>query len=364
MSYDSALAQWTTQTGATAPPTVDRVISADAAGLDPSLVDTARAWWIRACMAVVVLGFVAMAALEFTQPAYMRNGRSVAAILPIASMLMCMRWIRVRELGKQMLVRALVWSTLVIGVLLSTFGFHPFATCGIPISLGAGAALLLLDGKGLGVSSAQFRPTAFRNHLLIALVLATADAQTLLFSAAVQLGSGYDPLLTLRDTLPSLACGGLMAAAVVGIYKLRTWALLLNLVANVGIAYLAMSGVIGLSLPVASALAATATVQLLLPVPILAAALGDPLRDRSPLGRYGGLALRVSIVLVMLAGCVGRAMPETIDDGLGFIVWRTGWAEDHRNYIRGSSGGVYRPAAVRRGAAVRLRAPRPPAADP
>lgn len=359
MSYEAALSQWTDQTAQAGCPPEDSVRRSLETVGDPRMLSAGRVWGVRACLGVVVAGFVAMAGLEVVHEA--RGGRVFAVLLPIVSLMLAARWLRDRELGKQMMVRALVWSALVIGVLVSVFGLEDYAWTGVPMSAGAGLALLLMEGRGLGLRSSSFRPTAFRGHLLIALVLATADAQTLLFSMALKFGvrgqqvlrslevgarhggSAWeviaDPGLwgsVLSETLPLMACGVVMVAAVVGIYRLRTWALLLNLVANIGIAYLAMSGVIGLTLPVAAALATTATMQLMLPVPILAAALGDELRDRQPWGKYGVPAVKVGLISMILVGVFGPTVPERVQEGSGYVVVRTGWVErTHRTRTRG-----------------------------
>ncbi len=339
MSYDTALAQWKTRTEATNPPPEDVVCTAHRAGVDPQIVSVARAWWIRGCLGVVSSAFVAMAVIESTHESPAQGGRAFAVSLPIISLMFAMRWLRVRELGKQMMARALVWSSLVIGVLISVVGVPVYDVVGVPVSLGAGAALLLMGGRGLGVNSPSFRPAAFRSHLLIALVLATADAQTLLFSLSLKLGVFGQQVLAgnhLRwdhvasQTLPLMACSAVMVGAVLGIYRLRTWALLLNLVANIGIAYFAMSGAIGLTLPVATALATTAMMQLMLPVPILAAALGDRLRDRRPWGRFGAPAVKLGLAMMMLIGAMGPMVPEQIREGSGYLVVRTGWVERTR----------------------------------
>ncbi|MEX1368329.1 MAG: hypothetical protein AB1Z98_34680 [Nannocystaceae bacterium] len=334
MTYEQAMSAWKGETAATEPPALARIEALHRTGADPTVVSPRRALAIRVSLGLALAGTAGMIVLE--QLAVMsatRSGRSLAVLLPIAALLVVMRWLRSRDLAKQMMVRALVWSTLVIGTIVSVFGHSNYALVGPPIALGSGLALLLLGNRGLGITSRSFQPIAYRNHLLLALVLATADAGTLLFGAAMQLGTflhnGRIGYLVLG--LPTLGCGLLMAVAVFGIYRLRTWALVLNLLANLGIAYVAMSGYLGLTIPVATALATTATFQLLLPVPILAAALGDPLRDRSPLGRMGGRALTLGLLAMIALGVCG----PVLGNGL-YSQWRTGWVERvHRTWVRG-----------------------------
>ncbi len=344
MSYDAALEAWKVQTAAVTPGPVEPVLRSVRQSRDPQLVSGWRVWLVRACLGTVVASFCALAFVEAYQvPMHVRAGRGPAVVLPIASMILAMVWLRYRDLAKQMMVRALVWSVLVIGLLIAVFGLPQFAMVGSFIAVPAGFALLAMGGQELGVTSQSFRPTAFRSHLTIALVMAMADAQTLVFPAVLKLGgllqqaaAGYEVSwgVGIAAVVPVLLCGGIMAIAVLGIYRLATWALLLNLVANIGIAYVAMSGAIGLTLPVATALATTALVQLMLPVPILAAALGDRLRDRRPWGRWGRPAAIVAIIGMMLVSTFGPLVPSTITDPPGYIVVRTGWVEGARRSWR------------------------------
>ncbi len=333
MSYEHAMEQWKSETAATPPPPISRIDTLHRMGADPVVVSPLRAMAIRAMLSVAILGFVGMALIEqlLMQP-YMRSGRSFAVAVPIATLLLAMAWLRRQDLAKQMMVRALGWSTLVIGTIISAFGLTEYCMVGPFIALGSGAALLLMGNRGLGVTSRSFQPIAYRNHLQLALVMATADAGTLLFGAAMQVGifvqKGTIEYLYLG--IPTLLCGLIMAIAVWGIYRLRTWALVLNILANLGIAYVALSGYLGLTIPVAAALAATATMQLILPVPILAVALGDPLRDRSPLGRLGGHALKLGLLAMMAFSVVAPTQ--------GGIHWifRSGWVERvQRTWVRG-----------------------------
>lgn len=337
-AYEAAVDQWKASTAETAAPPIEAVASRLAGLADPEVVSPRRALAVGLSLAVVIAGFLGMAVLESVAPIYSLSpwsGRSVAVILPIAALAVAITWVRRRDLAAQMMVRALAWSALVIGCIISVFGRGVFNLMGPFIVMGAGTALLLLGGRGLGMSSPLFRPLAFRNHLLLALVLATADAGTLLFGATMQIGMGVGrgSIEYLVMGVPTMICGLVMAAAVGGIYRLRTWALVLNLFANVAIAFLAMSGYLGLTIPVATALAATATIQLLLPVPILAAALGDPLRDRRPLGKLGAPAMRIGLVVLMVVGVLGPLAPHQIGP---FTIWREGWvASAQRTWVRG-----------------------------
>lgn len=325
-----------------APPAYELVARQLRAGLDAELLSKRRARWIRAALFLAALGFFAMAIVdEWFAPLSQRGtGRVFACALPIAMLWWVHTRLRRRHLGSQMLVRAVLWSNLVIGLLVAVWGYTVFAPTGSVIAIGSGTALLIMGGRGLGVSDRSFRPVAFRSQLLVALVLACADAETLLFSALLGVGMQVKVALAgqgdaelvgvaLRSIAPPLCAGLVMVLAVWGLYRMRVWALLLNIVANLVIAWAALSGHLGLSLPVAGSLALTAALQLLLPVPILAAALGDRNPDRRPLGRWGGPVATTSIFVCTLVGALAWQLPVSFQDEEhgAYTYWRVGWME-------------------------------------
>ncbi|MCA9709974.1 MAG: hypothetical protein KDK70_29315, partial [Myxococcales bacterium] len=73
------------------------------------------------------------------------------------------------------------------------------------------------------------------------------------------------------SALVLLACAALMIVALVGLYRLRVWGLVLNIAANLLIAGLAIADVLDVPGVVQAALCTTAVVQLVLPVPLLIA---------------------------------------------------------------------------------------------
>ncbi len=336
MSYERALKIWEAQE--VEPPAFTAVDGALRQGLDPAMPAPRAVRGARFSLALAMLGFVAMASIDNVRSPQ-DSGRMFAVVLPLALLVWASLTLETRSLARQMLVRAIAWSSLVIGVMVAAVGLPEFSWCGPPIAVGSGAALLSMGGRGLGITSTVFRPIAFRAQLLVALVLAMADAQTLVFSGLVEVVSYRIPPLpgvplvtkilfggqiAVQVLLhPALVSGAVMIVAIAGIVRLRTWALLLNLVANVAIAALALDGTLHVSPPVAIALSLTATVQLLLPVPILAAALGDRNRDRRPLGAWGPRLVRGVIVVMMMAGVMGPLLPAS----LGFMPQRVGWVQ-------------------------------------
>ncbi|WP_428265643.1 hypothetical protein [Haliangium sp.] len=188
-------------------------------------------------------------------------------MIPTALSLLAAGLLHSRYLGAQMLARATWWSNLILGTLISTTGAGEDAMLlGLMLTLGSGGALLVMGRAGLGAGSVagRFRPVAFRGALIVAMVMALADTQSLLLFGG----------MTALDYSPSflpLVCAVVMIVAVIGLFRLAVWGLALNLLANLAIAALGLCGVLGLPEPIVAALVTTAALQLLLPLPLLRA---------------------------------------------------------------------------------------------
>lgn len=260
---------------------------------------------------------------------------SVATLLPAGVLGWALVLLRQRHLGAQLLTRAIWWSNLIVGVLIATnFTNAGDRWLGASVGFACAVPLFILGSKGLDARDPDhpFSPVRFRGLLLLALVMAFADAQTLLFSALMQLRigmSGWSMLGTLKYAGPTILSAGLMTLTVWGIYRLRTWALLLNLVANFAIAYLALEGTLELSPSVGMTLAATAAVQAFIPVPILASALGDREAGQPVLGSRAPGLLRGAFVFVALWGAAA-ALVFHGNDG-----WVTGPGRAFHRGLRG-----------------------------
>lgn len=231
---------------------------------------------------------------------------SIATLVPAVLLGWALALLRRQGVGPQMLARAIWWSNLVVGTLIAgNFMTQVDRLTGAGIAVACAVALLSLGSRGLDHPGPDdpFQPVRFRGQLLLALVMAFADAQTLVFSAVMQLRVGMQGW-NLADTIsyagPATLAAAVMVITVWGVYRLRTWALLLNLLANFAIAYLAMGGVLHVAGPVALALAATAAVQAFLPVPILAMALGEKRAGQPLLRGHAPRLLPVSVVLIAL----------------------------------------------------------------
>lgn len=227
-------------------------------------------------------------------------------LLPAAVLVWSLRRISTPRLGAQLVCRAVWWSNLVVGVLVAlNYGNLGQKALGAVIAIACAVALLATKERGLDIREPDhpFAPVRFRGHLLLALVMAAADALTLAFSALLQLrvgAEGWNLLGTVSYAGPTLLAAAVMAVAVWGVYRLRTWALFLNLVANIAIAYFAMEGTLNLSPSVSVTLATTAAIQSFIPVPILAVALGDR-NAGQPLFRRLRVVLMSAAVITLAA---------------------------------------------------------------
>ncbi|MBC8069331.1 MAG: hypothetical protein IAG13_13430 [Deltaproteobacteria bacterium] len=239
-------------------------------------------------------------------------GFVLASLLPVVLLVWAARLVRKSQFGPQMLARGIVWSSLVVGVLISCFEGLIYAVPGAIVATFCAMALIRLRGRGLepGPGDGLFRPVAFRTHLVLALVMACADAQTLCFAAVLQIASALDQSVAPWSGLLTSVCAIVMIAAVWGVYRLRVWGLMLNVLGNVAIAWLALDGVLRLEFPIGATLAITATIQLLLTVPLIATVLGD--RDAGRPVFAGRLRnLWIWLLVVMVAVSWGRACDPT-----------------------------------------------------
>jgi uncharacterized protein YjbI with pentapeptide repeats len=271
--------------------------------------------------AIAAVGFVAVTVLagidarsQLASVYAFVNGPGPAAMLPAVLLLAAAQMTLRARFVPQMLARAIWWSNLIVGTLMAhLLAADGYRTAGTVAALACGVAILVTGRRGLDHSvedaaADRFRPVAFRGLLTVALVMAFADAQTLAFSGILQLGvgaRGWTWLTALTSAGPTFVCAVVMAVAVWGLLRLRTWALLLNLVANFVIAGLALHGHLGLATPVAATLAGTALVQAFLPVPILARAAGGPWAERAVLLPHGGRFAAVIVLGGMVLAATG-----------------------------------------------------------
>lgn len=227
-----------------------------------------------------------------------------------------------RGFRSAMLSRAIAVANLLIALLYAAAVGGVFgALFSSSLALGSASSLVLLGDRSIdidGDSDGELDPVRFRGVLMVALVLAFADAMILGFSG-VAIGVRIVDVglagLELGGLPRSLALTGaaalLMVANVRGLLRLRVWAMFGATLGHLVISELAIQGAIAINSQVTMMLAVTAAVQLLLLIPFLAAALGDS-------GSHArlGWIVRVLVLLLVVATIVtaarnfGPGLPE------------------------------------------------------
>ncbi len=166
-----------------------------------------------------------------------------------------------RRLAAQLLARGAWWSMLLCAGLIAIT--TPYDLQKIGAFTAACTALALLAAGATGLESRPgFAPVAFRGTLLVALVLAMADA-----GAFSWLGIGnavFDHSWSVLMMVPP------MIAGVIGLLRLRTWGLFVSLATNAAIATLALAGVLNLPSPVRQLFIGSAILQMIVPLPMIA----------------------------------------------------------------------------------------------
>lgn len=215
-----------------------------------------------------------------------------AVALPVLTLLGGVAVVKRRGAGAAMLLRALLWSSLLLGGLATSAEPGVLPVLSVGGALVSGTALLLLGENGLEPErySGSFVPSAHREALTLIMILAMADAQTLVSWA--QASRWYHPA-------PGVL-GLVMTIGIIGLYRLRTWGLLFNAAANVGIASVALAGLLHLPIPVVVALTITAGLQLLLLVPVLLSIGAGEVIERPGLVRLGRAFSRIVIASIMV----------------------------------------------------------------
>jgi hypothetical protein len=202
------------------------------------------------------------------------------------------------HLPSQVLVRAALWSNLILGALITVSSHSSEAATAYAMLMASATGLMSIGRFGLEQRSERFAPVAFRASLILTLVMALADTQSLALFGSIHLEETH-----FDKAAPLLACAGVMTVALVGLYRLAVWGLVLNLLTNLAVAGLALSGSLDLPNPIVVALCTTAIVQLLLPAPLLLAMVRG--RSETPSARVQGLrswVVPVTVALMVAAG--------------------------------------------------------------
>jgi hypothetical protein len=170
-----------------------------------------------------------------------------------------------RSSGSQLLVRAVLWSNLLLAAVIAWCGSHREIAIAGALGGSTGAALLALGKAGLDDARGRFVPVAFRGTLIALLVMALADAQTLALWGSLFVEKGWS---NRGAGLITLAIAVAFIAGVAGLYRLRAWGLLINSVAAVGLIVAAACGVFREVSPFGWVLAGSGALQLVLVAPL------------------------------------------------------------------------------------------------
>jgi hypothetical protein len=174
-----------------------------------------------------------------------------------------------RHVGSQLLARAAFWSNLLIGVLALVLGSSGERPVGVALIATTGAALLVLGRRGLDgdARTASFRPLAYRATLLAVMVMALADAQSLLLFGTLELeGWRADSRALL---LFGVACVQLLG--LVGLYRLRVWGLVVGAAGCLALIGAALGDALQLPHALNVAFIATSIAQLIIAAPLVTA---------------------------------------------------------------------------------------------
>ena len=216
------------------------------------------------------------------------GGATVAVPIAAASLV----WID--RIPTQLLARGAWWSMLLIGTLIAISGGHRDGIMGATIAMCSATALLASGGVGLA-SRGRFAPVAFRGTLLLSLVLAIADT-----GAISWFSTG---LATFDHTYWPIALAIVMAIGVIGLVRLRTWGLIMNVLANVAVMALILTHTLPLPSPLRELFLGSAAVQLVIPLPMLAAVV----RGRTPDPDAWRRTKRIAPVVIIVAIAVFAA---------------------------------------------------------
>lgn len=227
------------------------------------------------------------------------NPKPIAA-MPVLAPVVGAVLVQFSSLGAQLLARGLWWSNFVLGLVLVFAGSRSESTVGLTLVLGCGAALALADRRSLtgAAERADFRPVAYAGTLQLLMVLALADAPTLLLFSQIEARHGER-----ADPAALMAAAALLLVGFVGLYRLRLWGVLVTAGTGLALGTALATGVVRLDRDLNAPLTAICAVQVLAAAPMLVS-----LATRRPLpalpSRTRGALATVAIALLALAAVV------------------------------------------------------------
>ncbi|MDO9020678.1 MAG: hypothetical protein Q8S73_03315 [Deltaproteobacteria bacterium] len=225
------------------------------------------------------------------------------AWLPVVGPAVAALLVQFPSLGAQLLARGLWWSNVVLGVILVWAGTRNESLLGLPLVLGCGAALALVDRRALAAAAEQadFRPVAYAGTIQLLMVLALADAPTLLLFTQVESRRGLTP----GSVALGVAALGLLVGFV-GLYRVSLWGVLVTAGTSLALGVALASGAVHIDHDLDRPLTAICAVQVLVAAPmLLSLATRRPLPVVPP--RVRG-ALATALLVALALGSVAVAV--------------------------------------------------------
>ncbi len=272
-----------------------------------------RAWSAVALALLVVLAWLASSVANPLVPATCSwvEGADVLryGVVHVVGFCLGAALVRVRWPWARVLVRAAWWSSLLaasVGAWAQP-GTLPVLMPVMACASAVGLWLFECDATSLGEPDFPLR--VHRRSFVAMLTLAFADAETLA-SAALN----HDEAGTFGYALLDGAAVVLLAAGIVGLYRVRGWGLVSLLGTNVLVAVAALTGVLIYDPGFAALLATTSMLQLAIGIPVLQSLWRSevPLRRPWTMPAWAGRMVLVSLVTVGLAGSWWFARPQTL----------------------------------------------------
>lgn len=229
--------------------------------------------------------------------------RATAALIPPLALVVAGIATLTRPLGAQLLARGLWWSNFFLGGLLALVGSRRESTTGALLGLCCAGALLLADRTRLtaAADAAGFRPAAYAGTLQLLLVLALADAQTLVLFGAIGARDGGPT----SAVFLGLALG--FAAGFVALLRLSLVGVGLTMASALGLCLVATTHVVPVDRDLRLPLLVVACIQLAVPLPMLVSIVTRRPLPALPM-RTRAHAARAVIVLIVLATAAARML--------------------------------------------------------
>jgi hypothetical protein len=190
-----------------------------------------------------------------------------------------------RSPGAQLFARSIWWSAFGAGILAALFAARDaeVARPALVMVLGMSTALLSVGRRGIAGDDPRFALSAYRGVIMVSMIMALADAQALGWLGSTMLYAGLRHgvhMSEVKQGLAMLACGAVALTALLGLYKLRLWGLMLSAVTTLAIGALAFTPMFGIrdAGPIPYAFAVSAAIQMALLAPLFVAIV----RHRAP----------------------------------------------------------------------------------